>query len=98
MRSSVYDKAVMTFLRNIHASNEEQFVSATDSLMVYAGRDPECRAYMLDHLIDLYSTYGPEMPLQYLIDRYVVSAHGMAALDPAFRKRVLGSILHNFNA
>lgn len=88
MRSSVYDKAVMTFLRNIHASSEEQFVSASDSLLAYAGRDPECRAYMLDHLIDLYSTYGPEMPLQYLIDRYVVSPAGMAAIDPALHAKV----------
>lgn len=88
MRSSVYDKAVMTFLRNIHASAEEQFVSASDSLLAYAGKDPECRAYMLDHLIDLYATYGPEMPLQYLIDRYVVSAQGMAALDPALHEKV----------
>ena len=88
MRSAVYDKAVMTFLRNIHASNEEQFVSASDSLLVYAGRDAECKAYMLDHLIDLYSTYGPEMPLQYLIDRYVVSVEGIAALDPTLHAKV----------
>ncbi len=88
MRSSVYDKAVMTFLRNIHVTSEEQFISASDSLLVYAGRDPECKAYMLDHLIDLYSTYGPEIPLQYLIDRYVVSPEGMTALDPSVHEKV----------
>ncbi len=89
MRSAVYDKAVLTFLRNIHASSEEQFISASDSLLVYAGRDPDCRAYMLDHLIDLYSTYGPAMALQYLIDKYVVSTEGMAALDPALHAKVM---------
>jgi peroxiredoxin len=88
MRSAVYDKAVLTFLRNIHASAEEQFISASDSLLVYAGRDPECRAYMLDHLIDLYSTYGPALPLQYLIDKYVVSPEGVAALDPSLHAKV----------
>ena len=88
MRSAVYDKAVMTYLRNIRASSEVQFVSASDSLLVYAGRDPECRTYMLDHLIDLFSTYGPEAPLQHLIDRYVVSEEGMAALDPTLHTKV----------
>lgn len=88
MRSAVYDKAVLTFLRNIHASSEEQFISASDSLLVYSGQDPECRAYMLDHLIDLYSTYGPAMALQYLIDKYVVSPEGLAALDPSLHAKV----------
>lgn len=88
MRSTVYDKAVLTFLRNIHASSEEQFISASDSLLVYASRDPECRAYMLDHLIDLYSTYGPAMALQYLIDKYVVYSEGLAALDPSLHTKV----------
>lgn len=88
MRSAVYDQAVMTYLRNIRASDEVQFVSASDSLLAYAGRDQECRAYMLDHLIELFSTYGPEAPLQHLIDRYVVSEEGMAALDPSLHTKV----------
>jgi len=88
MRSAVYDKAVLTFLRNIHASSEEQFISASDSLLVYASRDPLCRSYMLDHLIELFSTYGPAMALQYLIDAYVVSPEGIAALDPALHAKV----------
>lgn len=88
MRSAVYDKAVMTYLRSIRAAKEEQFVAASDSLLTYADRDPECRAYMLDHLIDLFSTYGPEMPLQHLIDHYVGSAEGMAALDPSLHDKV----------
>lgn len=88
MRSAVYDKAVLTFLRNIHATGEEQFISASDSLLVFAGRDPECRAYMLDHLMDLYSTYGPAIALQDLIDKYVVSPEGITALDPSLHGKV----------
>lgn len=88
MRSSVYDKAVITFLKNMHAASEEQFLSASDSLISYASNDPECKAYMLDHLIDLYSTYGPDLALQHLIDRYVVTVEGMQQLDPALRERV----------
>lgn len=88
LRSSVYDKAVITFLRNIHASSEEQFISASDSLLHYAGRDPNCRAYMLDHLIDLYATYGPDLALQYLIDRHVVSEEGLRRIDPRLHAKV----------
>ncbi len=88
MRSSVYDKAVITFLKNIHAASEEQFLSASDSLIAYASRNPECKAYMLDHLVDLFSTYGPDLALQHLIDRYVVTADGIQQIDPALRERV----------
>lgn len=88
MRSSVYDDAVMTFLRNIRAVSEEQFVSAADSLIAYAGHDPDCRMYMIDHLIDLFATYGPELPLQHLIERYVVSPAGLSTIDPALHDKV----------
>ncbi|GEM_PF-588666 len=88
VHSSIYDKAVMTFLRNIHASSEEQFISASDSLIGYASRDPDCRAYMIEHLIDLFSTYGPELPLDHIIDHYVVSTEAIAMMDPALRAKV----------
>ncbi|MBK9759441.1 MAG: TlpA family protein disulfide reductase [Flavobacteriales bacterium] len=88
MRSSSYDKAVMTYLRNLHAVSEEQFVSTTDTLLLYAGRDPECKAYMLDHLIDLFSAYGPEMPLRHLIDHYVTSPEGLQHIDPSLQSKV----------
>lgn len=87
MRSSVYDKAVMTFLRNVNAMNEEQFVTATDTLIALASKSAECKAYMIDHLIDLYSTYGPEMPLQWIVDRYVIP-QGLNSVSPALRKKV----------
>lgn len=87
MRSSVYDKAVMTFLRNVNAMSEEQFVGATDTLISLAGRNAECRSYMIDHLLDLFSTYGPDLPLQRIIDRYVVP-EGVVHLSPALREKV----------
>ena len=88
MRSAVYDKAVLTFLRNLRATREAQFVSASDSLLVYAAGDPECQAYMLDHLIGVFSTYGPEMALQHLIDRYVATNDALQALDPSLHAKV----------
>ncbi len=87
MRSTIYDKAVMTFLRNVNALTEEQFIGASDTLIALASRDASCRSYMIDHLIDLYSTYGPDMPLQHIIDTYVVKA-GLESVAPELRQKV----------
>ena len=88
LRSSVYDKAVMFFLQNLNAVSEEQFVNAADTLMLLSSRDTECRSYMLNHLIDLFSTYGPELPLQHLIDVYVAPDRGKATIEPELRSKV----------
>jgi thiol-disulfide isomerase/thioredoxin len=88
MHSSSYDKAVMAFLRNLNAINEDQFSVAADTLMDLAGRNAECRAYMLDHLVDLFSTFGPEAALQHVIDRYVAPAGANSSIDPALRRKV----------
>lgn len=88
MRSSVYDKAVMVFLQNLNVVSEEQFILGSDTLLHLAGRNPECRAYMLDHLIDLFSNYGPEVALQHVIDRYVVPLGDSASVAPELRAKV----------
>lgn len=88
LRSSIYDRAVMTFLRNVNAVHEDQFLVASDSLMALAQRDPDCQAYMLEHLLDLFSTYGPDRAAQHLLDRYVVQAKQPVAMSPALHARV----------
>ncbi|MEO8733806.1 MAG: TlpA disulfide reductase family protein, partial [Flavobacteriales bacterium] len=88
MRSSSYDKAVMAFLRNLNAIDEDQFSAAADTLMDLADKNVECHAYMLDHLVDIFSTYGPEAALQHVIDRYVAPAGDSSSIDPALRKKV----------
>lgn len=88
MRSSVYDKAVMVFLQNLNVVIEDQFIVGADTLMHLAERNPECRSYMLDHLIDLFSTYGPETALQHLVDRYVVPDGDSGSVAPELRAKV----------
>lgn len=88
MRSSVFDKAVMIFLQNLNAVSESQFVVASDTLMNLAAHDAQCEAYMLDHLIDLFGTYGPDQALQHLIDRYVAPTGSSAMVEPALRAKV----------
>lgn len=85
LRSSLFDKAVMVFLQNINAVSEDQFLLASDTLMSLAGRGPDCRGYMLEHLIDLFATYGPERAVQHLLDRYVVIAQDSLQVSPELR-------------
>jgi len=88
LRSTVYDKCVMAFLQNLNAVNEVQFAVAADTLMMLASGNEECKDYMLEHLIDLFSTYGPESALQHVIDRYAISYGGVSTLAPAVRAKV----------
>lgn len=88
LHSSVYDKAVMGFLQNLNAVSEGQIANAADTLMRLAGRDPNCRTYMLGHLIDLFATYGPEVALQHVIDNYVAPLGDSHAIAPELRDKV----------
>lgn len=76
LRSTVYDKAIMAFLQNLNAISEAQFANAADTLLRLASGHPACRAHMLEQLVDLFATYGPESALQHVVDRYVA---GLAA-------------------
>ena len=90
LRSTAYDKAIMVFLRNVHAMNEVQFVPAADTLMALAAGNADCRAHMLEYLVDLFATYGPELALQHMVDRYVVPADDSLAVSPRLRTAVEG--------
>src|SRR5690606_14417432 len=76
LRSTVYDEAIMAFLQNLNAVNDVQFANAADTLVRLASGNPACRAHMLDQLVDLFATYGPESAFQHVVDRYVA---GLAA-------------------
>ena len=82
------DKAVMGFLQNLNAVSEGQIANAADTLMSLAGRNPNCRTYMLGHLIDLFATYGPEVALQHVIDNYVAPLGDSHAIAPELRAKV----------
>lgn len=71
MRSAVHPQAVLVFLRNIRAVSEEQFVNAADTLIDLTGACTACRRHMIEHLVEIFATYGPDIALQHLIDRYV---------------------------
>lgn len=88
LRSTTYDNGVMAFMQNLNAVSEVQFSNAADTLMKLASGDTACQAYMLEHLIDLFATYGPEVALQHMIDRYVAPFGGGAVVSSAVRQKV----------
>ena len=88
LRSTAYDNGVMAFIQNLNAVSEVQFSNAADTLMQLASGDTSCKAYMLEHLIELFATYGPEVALQHMIDRYVAPVGGSAAVSPSIRRKV----------
>ncbi len=88
LRSAVYDRAIMTFLMNISAVSEDQFTVGSDTLMALAGKDPDCSLYMLEHLMDIFSVYGPQRTVHHLLDRYVVPRGDLAKLPPELRAKV----------
>lgn len=88
LRSTVYDKAVMAFLQNLNAVSEAQFANAADTLVRLASGHPACRAHMLELLVDLFATYGPESALQHVVDRYVAGLADTSSVSPRLRHKV----------
>ncbi|MCB0790619.1 MAG: TlpA family protein disulfide reductase [Flavobacteriales bacterium] len=88
LRSSAYPQAVMTFLRNLDAVSEEQFVNAADTLMHLASGNAECRSYMLEQLLELFATYGPDMALRHLVDRYLEKGSDLGGISKETLARV----------
>ena len=88
LRSTTYDNGVMAFIQNLNAVSEVQFFNAADTLMELASKDTACKAYMLEHLIDLFAAYGPEAALQHMIDRYVAPFGGSRVVSPAIQQKV----------
>ncbi len=88
LRSSVYDKAIMAFIQSINAVSEEQLTNASDTLMLLASRNDACRDYMIEHLVDLYTVYGPQSTLQHLVDRYLAGDRPQIPMSPRLRSKV----------
>lgn len=73
LHSSGYDRAVMRFLEEINAVSEVQFVNAADTLVRLASGDTLCADHMVDLLLRIFVSYGPDVAAQHLVDRYVAT-------------------------
>ncbi|MCB0795157.1 MAG: TlpA family protein disulfide reductase [Flavobacteriales bacterium] len=88
VRSSVYPQAVMTFLRNLSPESETQFIGASDTLITLASGHPQCRKAMIAHLLDVLGTYGPDLPFQHIVDRYLTDPGVVSDLPAEIKDKI----------
>lgn len=88
MHASVYDRGVMAYLQNLNIQDEKQIAPGADSLVALASGDTACKAYMVEHLVDLFATYGPQSALEHVINTYVVPFGNSAAIPPSLKAKV----------
>lgn len=88
MHCAVYDRAVMVFLQNVQVVSEGQLVVAADTLIGRASRNEGTKAYMIEHLLDLFSTYGPELAAAHVVDRYLLPSGNLDELPAPLREKV----------
>lgn len=85
LRSSVYANGLAAYLQSAPPRSELDMYRGIDSLLLLSGRDAACHAYSLGFLVDLFSTYGPELALQYTVDHHIGAA---AEVAPRLRAKV----------
>lgn len=80
LRSSIYPKAIMSFLEATAMDTTGSLMAACDSLLTWSAGDTSCWRYTRLTLVKLFSEYGHDQVTQHIVDRYVA---GKAALLPA---------------
>lgn len=88
LHCAVYEQAVLAYLRNLDAVSERQFISATDTLIVEAGTCVACRSFLVEHLVEVFGTYGPDLAFQHVLDRYLSDTTAIDGLSEAVRRKV----------
>lgn len=80
LRSSIYPKAIMSFLEATAMDTTGSLMVACDSLLTWSADDMSCWRYARLTLVKLFSEYGHDLVTQHIVDRYVA---GISALLPA---------------
>jgi len=70
LRSTVYAKAIMTYLQNV-PPGPASYNDASDSLLHWASRDIRCWIHVRSLLFRMFNQYGPDATAQHLVDRYM---------------------------
>lgn len=83
LRSAAYTKALVYYLQSSPVVDENSFHRACDSLLRAAAGDTATWSYTRKHLIDLFTTYGPDEVAQYLVERYVIGPDALVAPEAA---------------
>lgn len=90
LRSAVYAKAVLAVIQHQLVYSEETFASAADSVLARARPCTDCHDYALGLLLGVFAQYGPQMVLQDLVERHVLSAKPEPQLPATLKDRIDG--------
>lgn len=93
LRSSVYARAIITYLQSGTPGSEQDFFAAVDTLMLATLRDSSCFHYTLGFLVELFSQYGPELAIPHLVDNWIVPTGGAQRLPLHIREKVADQLL-----
>ena len=88
LRSSVYANGLMGFLQSDPPRSEIAFYHRIDSLLLLTSRDTACFNYAIGFLAGLFSQYGPDLALQYLVDTYIAAAARPIPMPSSVRSKV----------
>ncbi|MBK7752855.1 MAG: TlpA family protein disulfide reductase [Flavobacteriales bacterium] len=92
LHSAVYSQAVLSYLRNLEAVSEQQFVFAADTLIQATGSCSPCRSFLSGYLVEAFGNYGPDLALQHVLDRYLTDTSAVGQLPEGARVKVRGAL------
>lgn len=85
LRSSIYSKAIMSFLEATVTDTAGDLTIACDSLLTWSAGDTSCWRYTRLTLIKLFSEYGHDLVTQHIVDRYVAGTGALLPAEPELR-------------
>lgn len=71
MRSTAFNNAVNEYLIQITEHTPEGFAKSVDLIMQKASADSEIKAFIIEHLINIFSYAGPESMVEYVKTKYI---------------------------
>lgn len=88
LRSSVYARAIITYLQAGKPGTEQEFFGAVDTLLLHTLRDSACFHYALGFLAELFIQYGPELAAAHVVDRWIAPGGESLALPQRIKTLV----------
>lgn len=88
LRSSIYAKALLSYLRSLPLDSEESFLDGLDNLIEATETDSSCREYSVNYFVDLFGQYGPDLAFQHIASKHARDKD-LIGLDTELQTRIL---------
>lgn len=88
LRSSIYVKGILAYLRALPLKSEEQFLDGLDKLIAEASGNEDCYQFTIEYFVDLFSQYGPELAFHHIATKHV-NVEDMPDLSAQLKDRIV---------